>query len=128
MVTNRQGTTVETLGSGLTERLEQLGMSRRELARRTGLSRQTIHNIERGISVPKPETMAALDRALKWTRGTAEALVAGKPIPRGRAKTDEQLARIRFRLAHMSPAEIELTLIMLEEHHLGNNSSGLVVA
>ena len=119
---------METLGSGLAERLEQLGMSRRELARRTGLSRQTIHNIERGISSPKPETLAALDTALKWAKGTAEALATGQPIPIGRSKTDEQLARIKFRLAHMTPDELELTLIMLEEHQLGSNSSGLVVA
>lgn len=40
------------------------GMSVSELARRTGLSRATIFNIENGISVPLGTTMHAISEAL----------------------------------------------------------------
>ena len=68
-----------TLAGGLAKRLEQLGMSRRELSRRAGLSRQTIHNIEHeGIINLRPTTFSALDTALKWEPGTAFALALGQ--------------------------------------------------
>ena len=118
---NTQTGQASLLAGGLKERLEQLGMSRRELARRTGLSRQTIHNIEHeGATNLKPSTFIALDGALKWEPGTALSLALGK----GNARTIEEklmeyLGRIAIHLSHMSSEELELTAIMLEEHQLG---------
>lgn len=67
-----------TLAQALTARLEQLGISRRELATRTGLGRSTIHNIEGGgRTALRPDTLAKLDEALYWKRGTAVALSNG---------------------------------------------------
>lgn len=113
---------VHTLAAGLAQRLDQLGMSRRELARRTGLSRQTIHNIEHeGAINLKPSTLDALDDALRWTPGTALALTLG------RNKTEQierllmqYLANIAIHLSSMTTEELELTLVMMEENQLGS--------
>lgn len=63
------------LSTAFKKRIEQLGISRREFTRRSGLSRQTIHNIEVGGRVElAPSTFHALDEHLRWTPGTAWAL------------------------------------------------------
>jgi len=112
-----------TLAEGLVNRLNQLGMSRRELARRTGLSRQTIHNIEHeGMTNLKPSTFQALDQALKWASGTALALGLGKGTPETiEERLTHYLARIAVHLSHMDTEQLELTLIMMEEHELGKS-------
>ena len=117
----------QTLAASITERLTQLGMSRRELSRRTKLSRQTIHNIEReGNTNLKPSTLKALDEALHWEPGTALALALGKGDGRPtEAKVLEYVSRIAIRMSHMTTQELELCLIMMEENELGktNHSS-----
>src|SRR5436190_18403776 len=66
------------LGTEFTKRIRQLGISRRELCKRTGLSRQTLHNIEHGGRIElRPATWQALDAGLMWTPGTAHALSMG---------------------------------------------------
>lgn len=63
------------LSRAFTERITTLGISRREFTKRSGLSRQTIHNIEKGgRTVLNAGTYAALDRGLYWRPGTALAL------------------------------------------------------
>jgi len=118
----------QTLAQSITERLNQLGMSRRELSRRTQLSRQTIHNIEReGNTNLKPSTFSALDAALHWAPGTALSYALGKGTDK--ANTEERVleyvGRIALRMSHMTTEELELCLIMMEENELGqrNNSS-----
>lgn len=110
------------LAIGVSERLEQLGMSRRELARRTGLSRQTIHNVlNEGSTNLKPTTFKALDTGLKWDEGTALAKALGTGSPKQvQGRVTQYLARIAVHLSQMSTEELELTLIMLEENQLGN--------
>lgn len=67
-----------TLALALTERLATLGMSRRELCRRTGLSRQTLHKIENlNHTNLDPKTYATLDEVLYWKPGTTFALAKG---------------------------------------------------
>ena len=111
----------QTLAAHITERLNQLGMSRRELARRAQLSRQTIHNIEKeGQTNLKPSTFKALDEALYWEPGTALALALGKGDGRPtEAKVLEYVSRIALRLTHMTTEQLELCLIMMEENELG---------
>ena len=63
------------------ERLEQrrvlAGLSRSELARRTGTTRESIRRYETGASTPRPSTAMALAAALElhpadlWTRELA---------------------------------------------------------
>ena len=126
-MTKTQTGQASLLAGGLRERLEQLGMSRRELSRRTGLSRQTIHNIEHeGTTNLKPSTFRALDTALKWQPGTALGLALGKADVRAiEERLTEYLSRIAIHLSQMTTEELELTLIMMEEHQLGtgNNST-----
>lgn len=75
-MSNRQPPT--TLAMAFTKRLAQLGISRREFTRLTGVSRQTLHNIEvEGRTVLAPATLAALDRGCRWQPGTALALAHG---------------------------------------------------
>ena len=125
---NRTGSAGISLAGGITKRLEQLGMSRRELARRANLSRQTIHNIEKeGNTNLKPSTFRALDEALKWDAGTALALALGKGLDKETTEERvlEYVSRIALRLTHMTTEELELCLIMMEENELGqaNHSS-----
>lgn len=103
------------------ERLDNLGMSKRELSRRTGLSRQTIHNIvNEGSTNLKPSTFDAIDTALKWDPGTSLAFALGADTPKdSEEKFRQYLSRIAVHLSHMSTQQLELTLIMLEENELG---------
>ena len=110
------------LAKRITERLEQLGMSRRELSRRAHLSRQTIHNIEHeGNTNLKPTTFIALDDALKWQPGTALGLALGQgQDPKAvEERLNDYLVRIALHLSHMTTEQLELTLIMMEENELG---------
>ena len=112
------------LAMKLNQRLETLGMSRRELARRTGLSRQTIHNIEHsGATNLKAGTFMLLDKALKWQAGTAMAYALGRGTPDVvQANVEDYLVRIAIHLAQMTTEELELTLIMMEENQLGTTT------
>lgn len=123
-MSNRTDRQASLLAAGITERLEQLGMSRRELSRRANLSRQTIHNIEKeGATNLKPSTLEALDVALRWESGTALALALGQGNRKQvQERITEYLARIAFHLSQMDTDQLELTLIMLEEHELGSRA------
>lgn len=118
---NKTDRQASSLAAGITERLDDLGMSRRELSRRAGLSRQTIHNIEKeGNTNLKPSTFQALDAALRWQPGTSLSLALGQAGPsKVEERVNEYLCRIALHLSHMSTAQLELTLIMLEENQLG---------
>jgi DNA-binding XRE family transcriptional regulator len=118
---NKTDRQASSLAAGITERLDDLGMSRRELSRRAGLSRQTIHNIEKeGNTNLKPSTFQALDAALRWQPGTSLSLALGQGGPsRVEERVNEYLCRIALHLSHMTTAQLELTLIMLEENELG---------
>lgn len=109
------------LAENLAFRLEQLGMSRRELGRRTGLSRQTIHHIEHeGGTNLKPSTFRALDESLRWNPGTAMALAMGQLPPQHAGDAvQEYMGRIAMALSSMTDEELHLTLVMMEENHLG---------
>jgi len=118
------GSRPSLLGQKVQFRLEQLGMSRRELSRRTGLSRQTIHNIEHeGSTHLKPSTFNALDAALKWKPGTALAFAMGEGTAQdiGTRLIKEYVCQIALHLAQMTTEELELTLIMMEENQLGTH-------
>ena len=66
------------LSQAFTKRIGQLGISRREFVRRSGLSRQTLHNIEVDCRVDLlPATLQKLDEHLQWKPGTAYALSQG---------------------------------------------------
>lgn len=98
-------------------------MSRRELARRSGISKQTIHNLEHSTKGFHLATFEALDRALKWQPGTAEIYHAGnQPDSTERSKKQilrQYLTGIMIHLARMDIDDLERELLMLEEESFG---------
>lgn len=68
------------LRDAVTSRRVQLRMTKAELARRSRLTRSTIHEIETGIRKSlQPATYAQLDEALGWEIGTLDRLSHPKP-------------------------------------------------
>jgi transcriptional regulator with XRE-family HTH domain len=115
--------TPNVLGDEIKKRLVQLGLSQRELARRIGISRQTVHNV---IHMPHwgftEETFSALDYGLKWRAGTARAFHQGNVRARDEVgamsieeRINEYLATILERLREMDIDQLEREVIMLEE-------------
>lgn len=110
------------LASAFTERIRQIGLSRRELTKRTGLSRQTLHNIEHeGNTHLKPATLEALDKALHWSPGTAYALANGDAsvLEARNGMTAEDMEavyrwRIVARIQRMPMAELERLIANIE--------------
>lgn len=80
VMNNQNGPTTpegNALASEYVKRITQLGLSKRQVAIRTGLARQTLNNIENGRTDLRPATFKALDEVLLWRAGTAMALAAG---------------------------------------------------
>lgn len=111
------------LGTEIDKRLAQLGLSRREFARRANIGRQTLHKI---IHNPEKQildsTYAALDSGLKWQAGTARAFHEGNPNARDMVgamsteqKVNEYLVQILQRLSQMDIEQLEREVLLLEE-------------
>lgn len=49
-------------------------MSIADIAKRAGLSEQTVRDIRDGIRGGRPESIAAVERALYWAKGSIEAI------------------------------------------------------
>lgn len=124
------------LGEAIRKRIDQLGISRRELAKRSGISKQTIHDLEHMNRGFQSGTLIALDRALKWEAGTALAFHIGDESARdGGESIDTKVTRyfngIMAHLATMTTDELERELLMLEEESFGRtfpNSTEALVA
>lgn len=83
------------LGSEVRKRREELGLTQDDVVERGGPSDKSQTRIERG-QAPRPTatTLAKLDTALEWTRGSAAAVLAGKsPTPANVAYTAEDVER-----------------------------------
>lgn len=115
------------LAREFTKRINQLGMSRRLLVKRTGLSRQTLHNIERGGRTDlKPQTLMALDAGLYWRPGTCLALAHGDESVlvdadgSGAANREDAFKwRIVERIQRMSLEELERMASQMEADDFG---------
>lgn len=131
---NHPISTTETKGESIlaeafTRRITQLGMSRRQLTARTGLSRQTLHNIEReGRTDLKPATLQALDKGLYWRPGTCLALINGDESVLDDADAtlhrDKESAyrwRIVEKIQRMSLTELERMVSIMEGEALGDD-------
>lgn len=111
------------LSKYFTERLAQLGLSRREFVRRSGISRQTLHHIEHeGRTALAPSTYAKLDEHLHWSAGTAYALANGDDEPlrnRPIVSGDERESALRWkvvrRIQTLTIEELEALLYAWEE-------------
>lgn len=114
------------LGEQIAQRLDQLGMSRREFARRSNISRQTLHDLEHSQSKGFAEsTFDAVDIGLKWEPGTAKAFHSGNRHarevigPTKEERVNEYLKAILSRLVTMTIDELEREVLMLEEEAYG---------
>lgn len=110
-MSNHNGQTNTALAEAFTRRLGQLGLSRREFARRSGLSRQTIHHIENDNRTDlAPATFAALDETLRWPTGMAYALAKGEPLQQTESDVD-RATKLRWaiieRIATLSIEDLE---------------------
>ena len=120
-----QGSTLSVLSVEVTKRLRQLGLSRREFERRSGLSRQTLYKIENeGVTVLRDQTYRLLDEHLKWTPGTALGLAQGENTTPEDALTlaDRESAyrwRIVEKIQSMSLADLETMVAIMEQRTLG---------
>lgn len=115
------------LGNQIRNRLKQLGISRRDLARQTGLSRQTLHHLEydsgRGFALA---TFDAIDQGLKWPKGTAEAYYRGVVDAKDQLggwsveeRIENYLGSILAHLATMNVDELEREVLLLESEAYG---------
>lgn len=115
------------LATEFVKRMTQLGLSRRQLTMMTGLSRQTLHNIEHGGKTDlKPHTYQAIDKALHWQPGTCLALANNDPsvlqYADELAYSEKQGAyrwRIVERIQRMSLDELERMVSLMERESLG---------
>lgn len=99
------------LSQAFTKRLSQLGISRREFVRRSGLSRQTLHNIEvEGRTDLAAATMAKLDEHLQWKVGTTHALANGDAgwLTEDAHAQEERAMKLRWQIVqHLSVLSLE---------------------
>jgi transcriptional regulator with XRE-family HTH domain len=96
------------LGDAIVARRVRMGIKTREqFAERSGLSLRTLHDLERGNrSSYDPSTLARLERALDWTEGSAQRVLAGgSPTP-----TDEVPSV--FAPEGMDPIAAELVYVL----------------
>jgi DNA-binding XRE family transcriptional regulator len=118
------------LSKAFKERIETLGLSRRDVSIRSGLSRQTLHNIEHeGQTKFIPQTLRALESVLMWEPGTCMQLLNGidntgnAEFARGVRMAKETILRwgIVERVSHLSLEELERIASALELEVLGIN-------
>lgn len=124
---HQQTETLSVLSVEMTKRLKQLGLSRREFERRSGLSRQTLFKIEvEGHTDLRDHTYQVLDEHLKWVPGTALALSQGdaRAVESADALTlaDRESAyrwRIVEKIQNMSLRDLETMVALMEARTLG---------
>lgn len=72
----------KNLADWLREGRQRQRLSRTEAARRVGVSRQTWHAWETGVSTPQDQHYVGIEDVLRWAVGSvAEVLSGGEPTP-----------------------------------------------
>jgi transcriptional regulator with XRE-family HTH domain len=70
------------LGTAIVDAYERLGLGHTEFAGHAGVSRSTLHRLERGNGpAPSDTTLAKVELALGWPSGSAVAVAEGAPAP-----------------------------------------------
>lgn len=113
-----------SLAKVVSERREELGLSKSELCKRAQITRSTLHEIENGTRRSlMPATYEALDGALGWLPGTLKRLSTTAPprptqLPRPPIVPDihEQMANLRIIFdAQAAAADINRALLAMFE-------------
>lgn len=122
------------LSREVAQRIDEFGIARAEFARRSGVSRQTIYNIEvLGWTSLRPTTYAILDKYLRWQPGTAYALATeriDKAVP---LEPDECIYKIRWRIIErletLSVDDLTMVLtVMTEMENAWHNNDPLTTS
>lgn len=70
------------LGEAVVRAYESLGLRHSEFVEVAGVSRSTLHRLERGIgAAPSDATLAKIERGLSWPTGTCLAVAEGASAP-----------------------------------------------
>lgn len=81
-VVSDTGDALARVGRAVADRRVDVGLhTQRELADTAGVALSTAALLERGKTFPRPGNRAAIEDALRWPRGTLEALRRGQPVP-----------------------------------------------
>jgi len=76
------------LGDAVVHAYESLGLRHTEFAELSGLSRSTLHRLERGIgAAPSDATVKRVERALGWPAGTVLDVADGAEAPQASLPT-----------------------------------------
>lgn len=101
-----------TLAEVVTRRREELGLTKSDLARRAGVTRSTIHEIENGARHKlQPATYRHLDSALQWDPGTLQRMTTTTML----LETKSMVAQIQSRLAPIQASRVEALAELLLE-------------
>jgi transcriptional regulator with XRE-family HTH domain len=103
---------LERLGALVRERRRALGFRTVEdFAAATGVSRRTLGTLERGEARVSDDTAAAVERILRWSPGSVDAILAG-----GRPSEDPgvDLQRIADAWPYLSERERAILLAVFE--------------
>jgi len=109
----------------ITKRLKQLGYSRREFERVSGISRQTLFKIEKQNETElRDKTYQLLDEHLRWVPGSAMKLAHGEMNTAEDAITlaDRESAyrwRIVEKIQTMTLTDLETMVAIMEQRTLG---------
>jgi len=88
----------ERLAQAMNERRLELTprLNWRQVATAAGISYEALRAIRRGDYRPSENTAAALDDALRWERGSVEAILdGGTPTPRQVGTPEEEAAQLK---------------------------------
>jgi transcriptional regulator with XRE-family HTH domain len=77
----------QRLNDAMNERRIDLGLKWTDVARRAGVSKETVLRFRSGPRTP--ETTAKIERALGWPRGYLDAIAAGEPPPTAASRVGE---------------------------------------
>jgi len=69
------------LAAAVLDARHRLGLTQQELKTAGHISATSLIDVERARHIPGASTLRGLDRGLGWPIGTAEAIMAGGPIP-----------------------------------------------
>lgn len=121
-------TTQSLLGKMVTERLRQLGISRRAFCIQNNVSRQTLYEIEyKGKVNLLTSTLVAIDNGCRWEPGTALKYAMGDADARSNSTVEERvdnyIGRILNHISLLTVDELEREAIWLEEELFGRQSS-----
>lgn len=111
-------------GEAVLSSRERRGLTQAELAKRLGVSQQTVSRWESGLAVPSPQRVTAVEDELELERGTLLKAIGYLPEEES-SGSPEDVRRILGRLAGLS--DTELILVIDAAWQLYRDRQGLTI-